>query len=74
MTIAHRFEVVLLLIAACVVLTVAAKRLRLPQAGALIAGGLALALVPGAVAFTTLAAGWVPLLVVPGLHALLCGI
>ena len=47
MTITHRFEVVLLLIAACVVLTVAARRLKLPQAGALIVGGLALALVPG---------------------------
>ena len=47
MTITHRFEVVLLLIAACVVLTVIAQRLRLPQAGALIIGGLALALVPG---------------------------
>ena len=47
MTITHRFEVVLLLIAACVVLTVVARRLKLPQAGALIVGGLALALVPG---------------------------
>ena len=47
MTIAHRFEIVLLLIAACVVLTVVARCLKLPQAGALIVGGLALALVPG---------------------------
>lgn len=47
MTITHRFEIVLLLIAACVVLTVVARRLRLPQAGALIVGGLALALLPG---------------------------
>ena len=47
MTVTHRFEVVLLLIAASVVLTVVARRLRLPQAGALIVGGLALALVPG---------------------------
>ncbi len=117
MTIAHRFEVVLLLIAACVVLTVAARRLRLPQAGALIVGGLALALVPGmprveldpdlvlvlflppllllsaymtdwrafrsnlgiiarlavgAVAFTTLAVGWVTHFVVPGLPWAAC--
>ena len=43
----HHFEVVLLLIAACVVLTVVARKLKLPQAGALIVGGLALALVPG---------------------------
>ena len=47
MTITHRFEIVLLLIAACVVLTVIARKLKLPQAGALIVGGLALALVPG---------------------------
>ncbi len=47
MTLTHRFEVVLLLIAACVVLTVLARRLKLPQAGALIVGGLALALTPG---------------------------
>ena len=47
MTITHRFEIVLLLIGVCVALTVLARRLRLPQAGALIIGGLALALVPG---------------------------
>ena len=47
MTITDRFEVVLLLVAACVVLTVVARRLKLPQAGALIVGGLALALLPG---------------------------
>ncbi len=47
MTITHRFEFVLLLIAACVVLTVVARKLRLPQAGALIVGGLGLALIPG---------------------------
>lgn len=47
MTVTHRFEIVLLLIAACVVLTVVARRLRLPQAGALIVGGLLLALLPG---------------------------
>ena len=47
MTITHRFEAVLLLIAACVVLTVVARRLRLPQASALIIGGAGLALVPG---------------------------
>ncbi len=44
---ADRFEVVLLLIAACVGLTLVAKHLRLPQAGALIVGGLLLALIPG---------------------------
>jgi CPA1 family monovalent cation:H+ antiporter len=47
MTITHRFEAVLLLIAACVVLTVVARRLRLPQASALIIGGAGLALMPG---------------------------
>lgn len=47
MTLAHRFEVMLVLIAACVVLTLLAKRLRLPQASALIFGGLFLAIVPG---------------------------
>src|ERR1700754_2325421 len=47
MTITHSFEVVLLLIAACVALTVIAQRFRLPQASALIVGGLVLALVPG---------------------------
>ena len=47
MTITHRFEIVLLLVATCVALTVVARKLRLPQAGALIIGGAALALVPG---------------------------
>ena len=47
MSMAHRFEFVLLLIAVCVVLTLVARRLRLPPAAALIVGGLALALVPG---------------------------
>ena len=47
MTATHRFEFVLLLITLCVVLTYVARRLRLPQAGALIVGGLALAVVPG---------------------------
>ena len=47
MTSAHGFEIVLLLIGACVVLTVIARRLHLPQAGALIVGGGALALLPG---------------------------
>ncbi|MBX3584982.1 MAG: sodium:proton antiporter [Rhizobiaceae bacterium] len=47
MTMAHRFEVVLLLIFASVVLTLVARRLRLPTSGALIFGGIGLALVPG---------------------------
>ena len=47
MTMAHRFEIVLVLIAASLFLTVVAKRLRLPQASALIFGGLFLAVVPG---------------------------
>lgn len=47
MTVVHQFEVVLLLIAACVGLTVLAKRLHVPHAGALIIGGLAIALLPG---------------------------
>ena len=46
-----RFEAILLLIAACVALTVLARRLRLPQASALIVGGLVLALTPGMPAF-----------------------
>lgn len=44
---AHRFEFILILIAASVLLTFIAKRLRLPQAGALILGGAALAFLPG---------------------------
>lgn len=51
MTITERFELVLLLVAACVLLTVLARRLRLPVAAALIAGGLVLALIPGMPAF-----------------------
>ncbi|BBD96993.1 Na+/H+ antiporter [Sphingobium amiense] len=47
MSITHRFEIVLLLISASLVLTLAARRWRLPQAGALIFGGLVLALMPG---------------------------
>ena len=47
MSLTNRFEVVLLLIAACVVLTVLARRLKLPQAGTLIVGGLALAVTLG---------------------------
>lgn len=47
MTMAHRFEVVLLLISASLLLTLIARRLRLPQAGALIIGGALLAIVPG---------------------------
>jgi len=44
---AHRFEVILLLMAACIILTLIARRFRLPPAGALIVGGLLLAIVPG---------------------------
>jgi CPA1 family monovalent cation:H+ antiporter len=47
MTSAARFETVLLLMAAVVVLEVLARRLRLPRAAALIIGGIALAMVPG---------------------------
>lgn len=46
MTVTHRFELILLLIAACLVLTVLARRFKIPQAAALIAGGLLLAVVP----------------------------
>lgn len=48
MTSVARFEMVLLLMAAIVVLEVLARRLRLPRAAALIVGGIALALLPGA--------------------------
>ena len=48
MTIVARFEVLLLLMAAIVVLELAARRLRLPRAAALILGGIAIALIPGA--------------------------
>jgi Na+/H+ antiporter len=44
---ADRFEVVLLLIAASLALTLAARRLRMPNAAALILGGIGLALIPG---------------------------
>ena len=47
MAVTHQFELVLLLVGACVVLTVIARRFRLPEAGALTVGGLVLALVPG---------------------------
>jgi len=112
-----QFEVVLLLIAVSVVLTLAANRLRMPPASALILGGGGLALIPGmpqivldpnlvlvlflppllllsayltdwrafradlriilqlavgAVAFTTLAVGWVTHLVLPGLPWAAC--
>ena len=48
MSIVSRFEVLLLLMAAVVVLELAARRLRLPRAAALILGGIAIALIPGA--------------------------
>ena len=47
MNLAGRFELVLLLIAASLALTLAARRLRLPNAAALILGGIGLALIPG---------------------------
>ena len=47
MTLVARFEGVLLLIAAAVALQLAARRLRVPPAAALILGGAALALSPG---------------------------
>lgn len=43
----HTFELLLILIAACVVLAYAAERLRIPLAVALVLGGMALAFVPG---------------------------
>jgi CPA1 family monovalent cation:H+ antiporter len=48
MSIVSRFEVLLLLMAAVVVLELAARKLRLPRAAALILGGIAIALIPGA--------------------------
>jgi CPA1 family monovalent cation:H+ antiporter len=47
MTIAARFELLLVLLAVVVVLELLARRTRLPPAGALILGGIALALIPG---------------------------
>ena len=47
MNLVARFEIVLLLIGASVALKLAAQRLRMPQAAALILGGAALALLPG---------------------------
>ncbi|MGI3776622.1 MAG: Na+/H+ antiporter [Janthinobacterium lividum] len=47
MTLASRFEIVLLLIAASILLNLVARRLRLPTAATLIVGGAAVALVPG---------------------------
>lgn len=46
MSAVSRFEVILLLMAAIVVLDVAARRLRLPRAAALILGGIGFALIP----------------------------
>src|ERR1700735_5137799 len=43
-----RFELVLLLLAAIIVLELAARRLRLPPAAAFVPGGIALALIPEA--------------------------
>ena len=42
-----RFEVILLLMAVIVGLDLAARRLQLPRAAALILGGIGLALIPG---------------------------
>ena len=47
MTLVARFELVLLLMVAGIVLDLGARRLRLPPAAALILGGLAMALIPG---------------------------
>ena len=47
MTPVSRFELVLMLMAAVVVLELLARRLRMPPAGAFILGGIALALIPG---------------------------
>jgi Na+/H+ antiporter len=47
MTPVSRFELVLILMAAVVVLELLARRLRMPPAGAFILGGIALALIPG---------------------------
>lgn len=43
----HRFELILALLAAVLVLEIAARKLRLPPAAALVLGGIALALLPG---------------------------
>jgi Na+/H+ antiporter len=48
MTAVTQFELILLLIGAVVILDVAARRLHLPHAMALILGGIGLALIPGA--------------------------
>jgi CPA1 family monovalent cation:H+ antiporter len=47
MTAVSRFEVILLLMAAIVVLDIAARRFRLPRAAALILGGIGFAMIPG---------------------------
>jgi monovalent cation/hydrogen antiporter len=46
MSVVHRFEIVLMLVAACIGLSRLAKRYRLPEASTLILGGLAVALIP----------------------------
>jgi CPA1 family monovalent cation:H+ antiporter len=52
LTVAYQFEFVLFLVAACLVLTVVARRLHLPVAGALLLGGIVLAMIPGMPSFT----------------------
>jgi CPA1 family monovalent cation:H+ antiporter len=47
MSLAGRFELVLLLLAVIIVLELAARRLRLPPAAAFVLGGIVLALIPG---------------------------
>jgi CPA1 family monovalent cation:H+ antiporter len=47
MTAVSRFEIVLLLMAAIVVLEILARRLKLPRAAALILGGIGFAMIPG---------------------------
>ncbi len=49
---AHLFELILALMAAVIFLEVAAKKLRLPPAAALVLGGITLALIPGVPEFT----------------------
>jgi monovalent cation/hydrogen antiporter len=51
MTPSHRFELILALLAAVLLLEVLARRMRLPPSAALVLGGLVLALIPGVPSF-----------------------
>src|ERR1700712_620859 len=51
MTPSHRFELILALLTAVLLLEVLARRMRLPPSAALVLGGLALALIPGVPSF-----------------------